>query len=530
MLLYTTTKSLYSSLRSSQFQPTDLDGRLTVSCIEAKGLHPSSTWFDSFKNEDSKTRNKTLVFAPIPQLATLSASSNAMIEEIEVGENTSRRSSVSLQSPLQSPRDGSGSANPLASMATTSIAKRLATKGKQYVEEAADVSDRLHYSEPIKQLEGLRNAFLRRLKTAPRKCSSDTQPKCWDRLPKGVKIEEAYFSEKPPTRKPLALLKQKHKDQDSNITNVTNSPSKALQKAAEKEEAREWIADTLAPQIFEEMIDSVFTIRNFRLGVEKNSNGWDRGGTSVRGGSARSCASTIRGGKAVDEFERKMEEEIENAELIYQRYTPIKILDLDMLSGQKAQKSDAIDLAAAWFRWIDKDDSGKISFREFSDCITEVDLMFSKADTYLLMQRFKIEDEDGADDNMIRYKDFLTWAEGAVKGKITKVRRSEESSDSKNPHTHLNNTTSSTRRFAPRPVIAERGSHLHPHNHRPDRNGQRDRAEVHNLHHHHAQVRPGFPPSCPRNAARHGMQDQPQLSLPPNALFQRGRGRLQYLY
>ena len=199
----------------------------------------------------------------------------------------------------------------------------------------------------------------------------------------------------------------------------TNSPTKESSKLAEKESAREWISGTLAPQIFEDMLDAVFTIRDFRLGVGKNSASWEGGGRPhVRGGSV-SSRSTNSEAIAMDDFQRKMEEEISRANLLYQRFMPIKILDLDMLSGQKGQKSDAIDLAAGWFNWIDKDGSGKISFREFSDCIKEVDLMFSKADTYLLMQRFRIEDDEGtADDNMIRYKDFLTWAKGAVKGKI----------------------------------------------------------------------------------------------------------------
>eukprot|EP00520_Triparma_pacifica_P016982 CAMPEP_0118670500 /NCGR_PEP_ID=MMETSP0785-20121206/21493_1 /TAXON_ID=91992 /ORGANISM="Bolidomonas pacifica, Strain CCMP 1866" /LENGTH=1544 /DNA_ID=CAMNT_0006565305 /DNA_START=23 /DNA_END=4654 /DNA_ORIENTATION=- len=395
-----------------QYQPTDLDGRLTVSCIEAKGLHPSSTWFDRFKNEDSQTRNKTLFFAPIPQ-SGLSVSNAVSVEDNEEYEN-------SAEEPPHSPRDRKPSTgNTLSSLATTSIAKRLATKGRELVDEAVIVSQRLHYSEEIKKLEGLRNAFLRTLKTAPRKCSSDTQPNCWDRLPKGLKIEESYFSEKPPKRKPLALMKQK-KDNNIEIAETLNSPSKAAIKTAEKEAAREWISSDLAPQIFDEMLDAVFTIRDFRLGVEKNSNSWEGGGgrSSINGGSVRSSATTIDA-KAMDDFQRNMENDISQADLIYQRFTPIKILDLDMLSGQKGHKSDAIDLAAAWFHWIDKDGSGKISFKEFSDCIREVDLMFSKSDTYLLMQRFKIEDEEGGDDNMIRYKDFLTWAQGAIKGKVT---------------------------------------------------------------------------------------------------------------
>ena len=52
--------------------------------------------------------------------------------------------------------------------------------------------------------------------------------------------------------------KKRHTDQDSNTTDVLNSPNKALRKAVKKKAAREWIADTLTPQIFEELMISSF--------------------------------------------------------------------------------------------------------------------------------------------------------------------------------------------------------------------------------------------------------------------------------
>lgn len=392
-----------------QFQPTDLDGRITIACIEAKGLRPSSAWFDCFKDKNTQMRSNTLVFEPVPRQQRL-LNPLASTEDLEEGGGTDE---------LLHKDDSKTSSTDKGNLGIIAHARKFAKTAKKNTSEAVDVSSKLHYTAAIKELEFRRNAFLRSLKTKPRKCSSDTQPKCWDRLPKGVKIEETYFSKKPAYRKPLTLIKQKH----ANMRGDKAARSECSKHSTEKEAGRNWITSTLAPEIFERLIESVLTIRDFTLSVEKSSERLVSYGNS----SARDKKLNGReeeDGLSVEAVNRR---EISQGTIVYQRYAPVKSLDMDTISGQKACKSSVIDIASAWFRHIDKDESGMISFREFRDCISELDLMVSKADTQLLMQRFKIENEESGEMSLIRYREFLLWAEGAVAGKLTREETHQKS-------------------------------------------------------------------------------------------------------
>jgi hypothetical protein len=105
---------------------------------------------------------------------------------------------------------------------------------------------------------------------------------------------------------------------------------------------------------------------------------------------------------------------------------------MDMLSGQSTQKADALDQAASWFRYIDKDGSGFISFKEFYDLVcNELNLMFSKHDSQLLLDRFKSEPDAAsdadADMTLINYQEFLKWwSDGHENNQV----RSSHSTDS----------------------------------------------------------------------------------------------------
>ena len=168
-----------------QFQPTDLSGRLTVACLEAKGLKPNVSWFDSLKNDSvGAARKKTLVFKPIPAANTISLRP-AAIEDDEDDALPLREQNKN--------RAESADGHAMAGMAAMQAAKKVAARAKGLVGDASVAADKLHYSVPLKELEGKRNHFLRQIKTKKLKCSSDSQPKCWDRLPAGVKIEEEYF-------------------------------------------------------------------------------------------------------------------------------------------------------------------------------------------------------------------------------------------------------------------------------------------------------------------------------------------------
>lgn len=191
---------------------TDMDGRLSVKCIEAKGLKPVASWFDKFKDGDSQMRKKTLIYRPMP------------VPWKETGSND------------EDDEDGAPSAGVVqrrrsSMMAGAAAAKMLAAKAKENVADAGVVADKLHYSEPLKELEGRRNAFLKRVKNQPRKCSSDTQPTCWDRLPKGGKIDESYFLNGSENRRPLVPRKKRQAAKTKKAS------------AEQREAAKKWIIE-----------------------------------------------------------------------------------------------------------------------------------------------------------------------------------------------------------------------------------------------------------------------------------------------
>ena len=216
----------------------DMDGRLSVKCIEAKGLKPVASWFDKFKDGDTQMRKKTLIFRPMP-VPWKDSNNNDDDDDGapsigEQGAKERRRSSM---------------------MVTAAQAKMLAASAKENV--AADdgdaTADKLHYSEPLKELEGRRSAFLKRVKSQPKKVSADTQPTCWDRLPKGGKIDESYFLNGSENRRPLVPRKKRQ-------------AAKAKKASAEQREAaKKWISEEFAPEILTEMLESVFNIREFRI-------------------------------------------------------------------------------------------------------------------------------------------------------------------------------------------------------------------------------------------------------------------------
>ena len=103
-------------------------------------------------------------------------------------------------------------------------------------------------------------------------------------------------------------------------------------------------------------------------------------------------------------------------------------------------KPDALSLASAWFKYIDKNKTNNISKKEFGECMGEIGVKMGKDDLDLLMRRFRFA--TGGGEEKVNYSEFMTWAEGAASGKMTKeemaggqktiqegVRHCEERSD-----------------------------------------------------------------------------------------------------
>ncbi|GMI54341.1 hypothetical protein TeGR_g8450 [Tetraparma gracilis] len=397
------------------FQPTDLDGVVTISCMEAKGLVPSSSWFDSFKDGSQKMRSKTLIFLPVPPAQRgLVRAAPAEDDTFESSDAENFEPDHRSLGPFAGPEAPDQEA---ARLGATSFmktqAKKLRGRAQDIVTMNQEVSEKIHYSDAIKEMEPRRSDFLRRIKSAPRECSSDTQPKCWDRLPPNVKVKESYFSERPPPRKPLALIRKKKEENMVTSTRSANLFSKS--------EAREWIRSELAPQLLGEIIAEAFAIRDFRLAAEKSAKSTAKSSFSASGSDSSTSDEAIKAEIAMPGTVR-----------VYSRFQPLKILDMDMLSGQSTQKADALDQAASWFRYIDKDGSGFISFKEFYDLVcNELNLMFSKHDSQLLLDRFKSEPDAAsdadADMTLINYQEFLKWwSDGHENNQV----RSSHSTDS----------------------------------------------------------------------------------------------------
>ena len=425
-----------------QFQPTDLSGVLSVTCVEAKGLVPNRTWFDSLGSAGaagtgggvSKSK-QTLVFEPIPKaksglLVTNKSKSAAEEEERdhEKGGSTTRHRKES-----ESPLVDVGS---LLAMSSHWLA-RSAAPGQHGEHEgpSSEQIAQLHYTDGLKALEPARTNFLMRIKQMPRKCSSETQPKCWDRLPPGIKINESYFTDRPLPRKPLSLTKTSSNSNGSSSSSSSSSsalggtmqqhalganvgdakasppslyrtPSSGrasptghisgVSPSARRQGDRSWIADDLAPSVFSEILYNVFDISDFRASCQRRP-------LAASGGAASGGGTTAA----------KFDAELHDGYLIYQRFSQIQVLDLDAIIGQKRSNSSsrALALAEAWFRFLDTDDSGFISFKEFHRCLQELNLMISLDDANLLMDRFRLSDNS----DLIKYSDFLTWAANTTK-------------------------------------------------------------------------------------------------------------------
>jgi len=169
-------------------------------------------------------------------------------------------------------------------------------------------------AQQIKSLEIRRLDFLRKVKRMPRKCSSDTQPECWDRLPRGIKIEESYFSEKLAARgwkkvsdrSEASLEKNRAKSNPLNyfdsltrfaLASLKNAPrfvsaqknghaaknqlaAKKFDSKKERAAMKNWIKNVLAPELLSSMIDGVFNVLEFRAGVIKKLINHDNGDKS----------------------------------------------------------------------------------------------------------------------------------------------------------------------------------------------------------------------------------------------------------
>ena len=354
-----------------QFQPTDLDGEVVIECLEAKGLVPSSAWFDSFKEGHGGAR-KTLIFNPAPQFYPSSTPASTRC-------NATPNFDIDPDDPPppSSPEEEAPSIRRFARFHDTLTTR--ADTARTNVKNVNEANDKIHTTANLRELESSRSKFLQKLKTEPRMCSSDTQPECWDRLPPGVKVKESYFTSRPHPRKPLSLIRATKNSRNELTPNTLDDFPPSV--------ARNWIEKELSHEIIGLVIHAVFTIREFR----------------------KSADDAPPPPNSVD---AEIVQEISTSTLVYQRYQPLRILDLDALSGQSTSKIDALDQAEAWFRYIDKDNSGIISFKEFHDMMVDLELMISASDANLLMNRFRTDrnfDDASEDDNMINYNDFLAW-------------------------------------------------------------------------------------------------------------------------
>ena len=159
-----------------------------------------------------------------------------------------------------------------------------------------------------------------------------------------------------------------------------------------------WIREEVAPALLDDMIDDVFNIRAFRLGI-------------------------LNGSKAAkeDKATQAIIDGISRGTQVYSRLQDVRLLDLDNGIGVD-KKDDAIEMASNWFKYIDKDRSHTITKREFKQCLEEIGLLVGKDDLDLLMRRFRVQ----TDEDRVHYPEFLLWAEGAMKGKISKSELSKE--------------------------------------------------------------------------------------------------------
>jgi len=420
-----------------QNQPTDLEGRLSVSCLEAKGLIPSIAWFDSLgggrhDGKSVQTRNKTLVYEPLDKYRHKRRATKIYREDEEIissddksdrsnsfgtgnndntnkihdnvssniddGDNSATRArTASAASRLLSKsakyNERTGRGTEISTIVTTMqrtsdlIAKRAAEK-KDLEKDAEVTGKMLHSTEGLRGLEKKRLEFLRNVKKMERKCSSDTQPECWDRLPKGIKIEESYFSYKPPPRSLGS----------GRVSGVTGGRGEG-DGGKLRGVMRKWIKEELVHELLGEMVDNVFDIREFRCGVMKSL---------VKLDTAEHAKKEKRN--------REIKKEIGEGILVYQRFEPINVVDMDMLVGQKNDSGSFMNTAQTWFRFLDKDGSGMISFKDFAESLEEMSVFVSNEDLHLLIQRFQMKD----DDKMISYKEFLKGADGTEKGKLTR--------------------------------------------------------------------------------------------------------------